>query len=44
MVEAEFGFLEMGVKCPLGHAVEFGEPAFGIAPEVSLYFLAKWIS
>ena len=33
MVEAEFGFFEVEVKRLLGHAVEFGEPAFGVAPE-----------
>jgi len=33
MVEAEFGFLEVEIKRPLGHTIELGEPAFGVTPE-----------
>lgn len=33
MVEAEFSFLEVEVKRSLRHAIEFGEPALGVAPE-----------
>ena len=33
MIGAEFGFLEVEIKRSLGHAVEFGKPAFSVAPQ-----------
>lgn len=34
IVKAEFGILLSELKHPLRHAIEFGEPAFNVAPEV----------
>ena len=33
MIKAIFSFFQMQIERMFGHAIKFGQPAFGIAPE-----------